>query len=69
MRDSKYGIWFMDKTVFDNKLKEHNLGVLLAVAEKDVKDGRTKDARIFLKKIKESAKISSWDHATVQSDI
>jgi len=49
----------MDKTVFDNKLKEHNLGVLLAVAEKDVKDGRPKDARIFLKKIKESAKISS----------
>jgi hypothetical protein len=33
--------------------------LLLVQAEKDVKDGRTKDARTFLKEIKKSAKISS----------
>ncbi|MDD5344270.1 MAG: type II toxin-antitoxin system Phd/YefM family antitoxin [Smithella sp.] len=49
----------MDVDVFEKKMKALNLGLLLAQAEKDVKDGRTKDARIFLKEIKKSAKISS----------
>ncbi|GAB6269933.1 hypothetical protein DS62_11320 [Smithella sp. SC_K08D17] len=49
----------MDVNVFEKKMKALNLGLLLAQAEKDVKDGRTKDARIFLKEIKKSAKISS----------
>jgi prevent-host-death family protein len=49
----------MDVDVFEKKMKALNLGLLLAQAEKDVKDSRTKDARIFLKEIKKSAKISS----------
>ena len=49
----------MDVDVFEKKLKALNLGLLLAPAEKDVKDRRTKDARTFLKEIKKSAKISS----------
>jgi len=49
----------MDVDVFEKKMKALNFGLLLAQAEKDVKDGRTKDARIFLKEIKKSAKISS----------
>lgn len=49
----------MDVDVFEKKLKAINLGLLLAPAEKDVKEGRTKDARTFLKEFKKSAKISS----------
>jgi prevent-host-death family protein len=49
----------MDVDVFEKKMKALNLGLLLAQAEKDVKGGRTKDALIFLKEIKKSAKISS----------
>jgi len=49
----------MDVDVFEKKMKALNLRLLLAQAEKDVKDGRTKDARTFLKEIKKSAKISS----------
>ena len=36
-----------------------NLGLLIAPAENDAKDGRTRDARTFLKEIKKSVKISS----------
>lgn len=49
----------MDVDVFEKKLKALNLGLLLAPAEKDVKEGRTNDARTFLKEFKKSAKISS----------
>jgi prevent-host-death family protein len=49
----------MNVAVFEKKLKALNLGMLLAPAEKDVKKGRTKDARTFLKEFKKSAKISS----------
>ena len=48
----------MDVDVFEKKLKALNLGLLLAPAEKDVKEGRTNDARTFLKGFKKSAKIS-----------
>ena len=48
----------MDVNVFEKKIKALNLGLLLAPAEQDVKEGRTKDARIFLKEVKKSAKIS-----------
>ena len=48
----------MGVDIFEKKLKALNLGLLLAPAEKDVKEGRTKDARIFLKELKKSAKIS-----------
>ena len=48
-----------DKTVSDKKLAAKKLCVLVAVAEKDVKEGRVKNARTFLKELKKSAKISS----------
>jgi prevent-host-death family protein len=49
----------MDVNVFEKKLKALNLSLLLAPAEQDVKEGRTKDARTFLKELKKSAKFSS----------
>jgi prevent-host-death family protein len=49
----------MDVNVFEKKLKALNLGLLLSPAEKDIKGGRTKNARTFLKELKKSAKISS----------
>lgn len=49
----------MDVDVFEKKLKALNLGLLLAPAEKDVKESRTKDARSFLKELKKSTKITS----------
>ena len=49
----------MDVDVFEKKLKALNLGLLLAPAENDAKDGRTRDARTFLKEIKKSVKIPS----------
>ena len=45
--------------MFEKIMKALNLGVLLAQAEKDVQEGRTKDARTFLKEMKKGAKISS----------
>jgi hypothetical protein len=48
-----------DKTISDNNSKKHRLVILLDVAEKDVKDGRTTGARVFLKEFKKSVKISS----------
>jgi prevent-host-death family protein len=57
--NGKPDVVLMGVDVFEKNLKALNLGMLLAVAEKDVKDGRTKDARIFLKELKKSAKISS----------
>jgi prevent-host-death family protein len=47
----------LDVEVFEKKLKSLNLGMLLAVAEADVKDGRIRNARDFMKELKESAKI------------
>ena len=57
--NGKPDVVLMGVDVFENKMKAINLGMLLSVAEKDVKDGRTKDARFFLKELKKSAKISS----------
>ena len=48
----------LDVEVFEKKLKSLNLGMLLAVAEADVKDGSVRKARDFMKEFKESAKIS-----------
>ena len=47
----------LDVEVFEKKLKSLNLGMLLAVAEADVKDGSVRKARDFTKELKESAKI------------
>ena len=46
----------LDVEVFEKKLKSLNLGMLLAAAEADVKDG-VRNARDFMKEFKESAKI------------
>ena len=47
----------MDVEVFEKKLKSLNLGILLAEAEADVKEGRIRKARDFLREFKDSAKI------------
>ncbi|PKN71069.1 MAG: type II toxin-antitoxin system Phd/YefM family antitoxin [Deltaproteobacteria bacterium HGW-Deltaproteobacteria-12] len=57
--NGKPDVVLINVDAFEKKLKALNLGLLLAPAEKDVKDGRTKDARTFLKEFKKSAKISS----------
>ncbi|PIP09164.1 MAG: prevent-host-death protein [Syntrophobacteraceae bacterium CG23_combo_of_CG06-09_8_20_14_all_50_8] len=48
----------LDVEVFEKKLKSLNLGMLLAEAEKDVKDGRTRGAQDFIKELKKSANVS-----------
>jgi len=48
----------LDVEVFEKKLKSLNLGMLLAEAEADVREGRTREARTFLKELKGSAKVS-----------
>ena len=47
----------MDVEVFEKKLRSLNLGVLLAEAEADVKEGRVRGARGFMKEFKKSAKV------------
>jgi prevent-host-death family protein len=42
--------------VFEKKLKSLNLGMSLAEAEADLKEGRVRKARSFLKELKNSAK-------------
>ena len=44
--------------VFEKKLKSLNLGMLLVEAEMDVRDGRTREARNFIKEFNESTKVS-----------
>lgn len=48
----------LDVEVFEKKLKAFNLGLLLAEAETDVKEKRTRPARDFLKEFKNIAKVS-----------
>jgi prevent-host-death family protein len=48
----------LDVEVFENKLNSLNLGLLLAEAEGDVREHRTRNARTFLKELKSSAKVS-----------
>lgn len=48
----------LDVQVFENKLNALNLGRLLAEAESDVREHRTRNARVFLKELKISAKVS-----------
>ncbi len=47
----------LDVDVFETKLKALNLGMFLAEAETDLKDGRTRPARDFLKDLKKHAKV------------
>ncbi|MEE8167627.1 MAG: type II toxin-antitoxin system Phd/YefM family antitoxin [Candidatus Hydrothermarchaeales archaeon] len=53
--NGKPDVVLLDAAVFEKKLKALNLGVLLAEAEADVKEGRTRPARDFLKELKGSA--------------
>ncbi len=48
----------LDVEVFEKKLNSLNLGLLLAEAEGDVREHRTRNARAFLKELKGSAKVS-----------
>ena len=47
----------IDVEVFEKKLQSLNLSLLLAAAETDVRLGRTREARKFLKEFKQSAQI------------
>lgn len=48
----------LDVGVFEKKIKALNLGVLLTEAETEVKKGRIRPARDFLKELKHHAKVS-----------
>ena len=48
----------LDVAVFEKKLRSLNLGVLLAEAENDAREGHTRDARDFMKEFQEGAKVS-----------
>jgi prevent-host-death family protein len=48
----------LDVDVFEKKLKSLNLGMLLTEAEKDATEGRTRNARDFMKELKKGAKVS-----------
>lgn len=47
----------LDVEVFEKKLKALNLGILLAEAETEIKKGRIRPARNFLRELKHSAKV------------
>jgi prevent-host-death family protein len=47
----------LDVEVFEKKLKSLNLGILLAEAEADVKQGDIREARAFIKEFKKGAKV------------
>ena len=48
----------MDVAVFEKRLKALNLGLLLAQGESEVKQGRVRPVREFLRELKQDAKIS-----------
>jgi len=48
----------LEVEVFEKKLKSLNLGTLLAEAEIDIREGRTRRARDFLKEFQKNAKAS-----------
>ncbi len=47
----------LDVEVFEKKLKTLNLGILLAEAETEIKKGRIRPARNFLRELKHGAKV------------
>ena len=55
--NGKPDVVLLDAAVFEKKLRTLNLGQLLAEAELDVKEGRTRPAREFLKEFKHAKKI------------
>jgi len=47
----------LDVETFEKKLKASNLGILLAEAEADIKDGNIRPANDFLRELESGAKI------------
>lgn len=47
----------LDVETFEKKLKASNLGILLAEAEADIKDGNIRSANDFLRELESGAKI------------
>lgn len=56
--NGKPDVVMLDAAVFEKKLKALNLSLLLGQAEEDIRSGRTKPARAFLKSFKHAKKIS-----------
>lgn len=49
----------MDVNVFEKNLRIWNLALLLAESEEDIRKGRVRPARAFLKSLKHAKKVSS----------
>jgi prevent-host-death family protein len=56
--NGKPDVVLLDAAVFEKKLKALNLSQLLGEAEEDVRSGRIRSARAFLKSFKHAKKIS-----------
>ncbi len=56
--NGKPDVVLLDSAVFEKKLKALNLSQLLGEAEEDVRSGRIRPARAFLKSFKHAKKIS-----------
>ena len=56
--NGKPDVVLLDAAVFEKKLKALNLSQLLAEAEEDIRSGRIRPARTFLKSFKHAQKIS-----------
>ena len=56
--NGKPDVVLLDAAVFEKKLKVLNMARLLAEAELDVRNGRTRPARDFMKEFKRAKKIS-----------
>jgi prevent-host-death family protein len=56
--NGKPDVVLLDATIFEKKLKVLNLSQLLAEAEEDIRSGRVRSARTFLKSFKHAQKIS-----------
>jgi len=55
--NGKPDVVLLDVTLFERKLRALNLATLLAAGEEDIRRGRTRPARAFLKDLKRGRKI------------
>lgn len=55
--NGKPDVVLIDVGVFEKKLKALNMSALIALAETDVRERRTRPAREFLKELRRSAKV------------
>jgi len=56
--NGKPDVVLMDAAIFENKIRALNLASLLAESEEDIRSGRVRSARSFLKSFKHAKKIS-----------